>query len=46
LRPLFVSVGHRIGLERAIELVLATTTRYRLPEPTRLADKVSRMHPR
>lgn len=46
LRPLFVSVGHRIGLERAVELVLATTTRYRLPEPTRLADKVSRMHPR
>lgn len=43
--PLYVSVGHRIGLERAVELVLATTTRWRLPEPTRLADKVSRMHP-
>jgi deoxyribonuclease V len=43
--PLYVSVGHRIGLERAIQLVLRTTTRWRLPEPTRLADKVSRMHP-
>lgn len=42
--PLYVSVGHRIGLERAVELVLATTTRWRLPEPTRLADKLSRMH--
>ena len=43
--PLYVSVGHRIGLERAVELVLATVTRYRLPEPTRVADKLSRMHP-
>lgn len=45
VRPLFVSTGHRIDLDRAIALVLATTTRYRLPEPTRLADKLSRMHP-
>jgi deoxyribonuclease V len=44
-RPLFVSTGHRIEAERALELVLATLTRYRLPEPTRLADRVSRMHP-
>ena len=43
--PLYVSVGHRISLERAVELVLATLGRYRLPEPTRLADKLSRMHP-
>jgi deoxyribonuclease V len=45
VRPLYVSVGHRISLERAVELVLAMTTRYRLPEPTRQADKISRMHP-
>lgn len=45
VQPLFVSVGHRIGLERAVELTLATVTRYRLPEPTRLADKLSRCHP-
>jgi deoxyribonuclease V len=44
-RPLFVSSGHRISAERALELVLATLTRYRLPEPTRLADRISRMHP-
>ena len=43
--PLFISVGHLISLDRALELVLATLTRYRLPEPTRLADKLSRMHP-
>ena len=44
-RPLYVSVGHRIALEPAVELVLATLTGYRLPEPTRVADKLSRMHP-
>jgi deoxyribonuclease V len=44
-RPLYVSPGHRISLERSVAWVLATLTRYRLPEPTRLADKLSRMHP-
>ena len=44
-RPLYVSVGHRIALEPAVELVLATLTGYRLPEPSRVADKLSRMHP-
>ena len=44
-RPLYVSGGHRIALEPAVELVLATLTGYRLPEPTRVADKLSRMHP-
>lgn len=45
VNPLYISVGHRIGLEQAVALVLATTTRYRLPEPTRIADKLSRFHP-
>ena len=44
-RPLYVSVGHRVSLEQALALVRASLTRYRLPEPTRLADKLSRMHP-
>ena len=44
-RPLYISVGHRISLDQAVDLVLATLTRYRLPEPTRVADKLSRMHP-
>jgi deoxyribonuclease V len=36
--PLYVSVGHRVGLESAVEWVLRTAGRgYRLPEPTRLA---------
>ncbi|MAG71918.1 MAG: hypothetical protein CL471_16760 [Acidobacteria bacterium] len=44
VRPVYVSVGHRIDLAEAATLVLRCTTRYRLPEPTRLADAlVSRL---
>jgi len=39
--PVYVSVGHRIGLEPALDYVLACTTRYRLPEPTRLAHRLA-----
>ncbi len=35
--PLFVSPGHRADLASAVELVLATTRKYRLPIPARLA---------
>jgi deoxyribonuclease V len=36
--PLFVSPGHQIGVERAVEIVLACCRGAFLPEPTRLAD--------
>ena len=35
--PLFVSPGHQCDLEGAVELVLATTRKYRLPIPSRMA---------
>ena len=38
VRPLFVSIGHKVDLATARDLVLACVTRYRLPEPTRQAD--------
>jgi len=38
IRPLFVSVGHRVDLASAVKLVLACCTRHRVPEPTRQAD--------
>ena len=41
VRPLYVSVGHRVRLNTAVELVLACTSRYRLPEPIRAADKLA-----
>jgi len=44
VKPVFVSVGHRCMLEDAIRISLACTTRYRIPEPTRLAHQaVSRL---
>lgn len=46
VRPLFVSPGHRIGLATAVALVMRCCRGLRLPEPVRLADRVSRMHPR
>lgn len=41
-RPLFVSVGHRVSLETAVALVMACCRGRRLPEPTRLADALTR----
>jgi deoxyribonuclease V len=38
VKPLYVSPGHRISLETAINLVLQCTPKYRLPETTRWAD--------
>ena len=37
IRPLYVSPGHRIAIERAVQIVLACGAGYRLPEPTRQA---------
>jgi deoxyribonuclease V len=41
VRPVFVSVGHRVNLETAVALVLGCAARYRLPEPIRWAHRVS-----
>jgi deoxyribonuclease V len=40
-KPLYVSSGHRISLPTAIEYVLRCTPKYRLPETTRIADKLA-----
>jgi deoxyribonuclease V len=40
VKPVYVSVGHRISLRGAEELVLACGAGYRLPEPTRLAHQL------
>ncbi len=45
VRPLFVSPGHRVGHETAVAIVLRCLTRYRLPEPIRLADRLSKFPP-
>lgn len=38
VRPVYVSPGHRISVETAVQFVLACAPRYRIPEPIRLAD--------
>ena len=41
--PVYVSVGGGIDLESAVELVLACSPKYRLPETTRQAHKTANM---
>lgn len=43
--PLFVSPGHRVDIATATAVTLQCLTRFRLPEPTRLADKYSKCKP-
>jgi deoxyribonuclease V len=42
VKPLFVSPGHLIDIQGAMDIVLACAVKYRLPEPTRIADKLSK----
>lgn len=42
VKPVFVSVGHRVGLDNACAHTLALTPKYRLPETTRRADALCR----
>ena len=39
VKPVYISVGHKVDLATAIEYVMGCTSRYKLPETIRLADK-------
>jgi deoxyribonuclease V len=41
VKPVYVSIGHRVSLPTAIRYVMACCTRYRLPETTRLAHHLA-----
>jgi deoxyribonuclease V len=41
-RPLFISPGHKTDLATAVHITLACTGRYRIPEPLRCADMLSK----
>lgn len=41
INPLFISTGHLISLETALNWVNLCLTKYKLPEPTRQADRLA-----
>ena len=41
VKPIYVSIGHKISLPTAIKYVNGCLTKYRLPETTRWADKLA-----
>jgi len=41
VKPIYVSVGHRISLETAVAWVMRCTRKYRLPETTRQAHRLA-----
>ena len=41
VKPIYVSIGHKVSLISAIEYVLRCALKYRLPETTRLADQLT-----
>lgn len=41
VKPIYVSIGHRISLETAMQFVWQCLTKYRLPETTRWADRLA-----
>jgi deoxyribonuclease V len=41
VKPVYISIGHKISLLTAVDLVLKCTTKYRLPETTRFADRLA-----
>jgi deoxyribonuclease V len=41
VKPVYVSIGHRISLETAVAVVMACTRKYKLPETTRTAHRLA-----
>jgi deoxyribonuclease V len=44
VKPVYVSVGHKVDLEGAADLVLRLSPKYRVPEPVRHADRMCGEH--
>lgn len=41
VKPLYVSIGHRVDLETAVHWVLSCCRGYRIPEPLRIAHRIA-----
>lgn len=44
VKPIYISIGHKISLPTALDYVMGCLTKYRLPETTRWADKLASSH--
>jgi deoxyribonuclease V len=42
VKPLFVSPGHLIDIDSSVDIVMQCTSAYRIPDPLRRADMLSR----
>lgn len=40
VKPVYVSIGHKVDLDRAIEVTLKSSPKYKIPEPIRAAHKL------
>ncbi|HLY26922.1 MAG TPA: endonuclease V, partial [Aggregatilineales bacterium] len=45
VKPVYISVGHLADLPSAIQVTMACTTKYRLPEPIRMAHQAAGQFP-
>jgi deoxyribonuclease V len=43
-KPVFISIGNRVNLNQATELILKCSEKYRIPEPTRRAHHLVSVH--
>lgn len=41
VNPVYVSIGHKVNLERAIEITLESSPKYKIPEPIRAAHSLA-----
>ncbi len=42
VKPVFISPGHMIDIDSSVEIVMKCVSKYRIPEPLRIADILSR----
>jgi deoxyribonuclease V len=38
VKPVFISPGNLIGINKSVEIIMKCVTKYRIPKPTRIAD--------
>jgi deoxyribonuclease V len=44
VRPVFISPGHKIDIKSSVEIIMQCVSKYRIPDPLRRADQLSRAY--